>query len=735
MLETIGTLEQLTDLVTRCNSCVLRAGATQTVPGVGLPHAKYLIIGEAPGREEDEMGVPFIGASGRDLNKYLVLANIDINDCYITNIVKCRPPKNRTPKKQEWKLCSQYLWEEIRLVDPEVIITVGSTPLALFSDEGITQLHGTMFEWKAPWGKTFKVIAHYHPAACFHAPRLKAVLLNDWEFCPKIVRDEFIFVEPTRSNFPHYIGLDTENDIGGSLSNWSIAYRKGDEILVEPYCGVDKKVRFGDSIAVIHNAKHDLRVLKRHGMDVPTKYECTMIGAYCLGLGRQAEDKDENGDTGMVGGLGLKYLARRRLGMQMNSWMIAKEFDADGQKLYNARDSVAHLLLGEDMRPVMPEHYYTIDMPLLPVLMRMEDNGIMVDRSKLQVYKESLAAEMATISLPLNPQSPLQVANYVYGTLGITPTVFAKSGAPSTGAEALETIDDPVVDEILRWRGLHTEYNNFAKNYLSRLTLEDRIHPTFKQTSTATGRLSCAEPNLQNPSRTSDIRTMFIAPPRKTLVCMDYKQLELYVIAAITQDPKLLTAALAQVNFHQNTADETGFEYHDAKTLNYLMTFGGGEYKISQQFHVPMYKAKEIKEHYFETYPGLQKYMLEQEGIAKREKKVTNYFGRVRRLDAMFAGNYKTQQEGIREAINTPIQGTAGDIVKRAMIRLDKEAGYPMLLQVHDELLFEVPTRSANEFAHWLKDFVPTITEIKGVTFPIDVGIGKSWKDAKHNTI
>ncbi len=142
----MNNLDQLAQEITQCQACELRMNATCPVAGHGSVGAKYFLIGEAPGKEEDAVGIPFVGSAGRRLDKLLALANIDINDCYLSNVVRCRPPQNRDPRKKEIKACVDFLWQEIRLVKPQYVITLGSTPLGLFCPYGVRQMHGTMFE-------------------------------------------------------------------------------------------------------------------------------------------------------------------------------------------------------------------------------------------------------------------------------------------------------------------------------------------------------------------------------------------------------------------------------------------------------------------------------------------------------------------------------------------------------------------------------------------------------------
>jgi DNA polymerase len=185
------SLKQIESDILQCQRCDLRTTATLPVPGHGCVGAKYLLIGEAPGRQEDEAGVPFVGLAGKRLDKLLALAGIDLNDCYLSNVCRCRPPENRTPRKKEIKACQEFLWREIELVKPETIITLGATPLGLFAKSGgVSQLHGTVLEVDGQ-----RILPQYHPAAALHSPRLWATMLDDWENLPEVVPHDFQIVE------------------------------------------------------------------------------------------------------------------------------------------------------------------------------------------------------------------------------------------------------------------------------------------------------------------------------------------------------------------------------------------------------------------------------------------------------------------------------------------------------------------------------------------------------------
>lgn len=214
-------LKDLNQQIKTCTKCNLREECTAPVCGLGSAGAKYFIIGEAPGKTEDEKGVPFIGAAGKKLDKLIALGNISLNDIYLTNTVKCRPPNNDKPKKRQTKTCCEWLWQELELVNPQYIITLGAVPLSLFTDVGIGKMHGTLLDIKGR-----KLIAQYHPAASLHQPRLWAAMLDDWENLPKQVPHSYT-LKPESRIPPEILSLDTESagEGGFTVGDWSIAYR------------------------------------------------------------------------------------------------------------------------------------------------------------------------------------------------------------------------------------------------------------------------------------------------------------------------------------------------------------------------------------------------------------------------------------------------------------------------------------------------------------------------------
>jgi DNA polymerase I-like protein with 3'-5' exonuclease and polymerase domains len=511
------------------------------------------------------------------------------------------------------------------------------------------------------------VIAQFHPAASLHQPRLLATMLNDWEYLPSKADANYVIVEDKEpvGTLNNLTSLDVENDEHGQIGQWSIAYRDlSGQLTVHPYQGAKPELLVPGKV-VFHNAKYDLRVLRANGMPTPKPENVldTMIAAYCLGLGRQEpRDTGKSGDN-LVGGLGLKYLARRHLGMRMKTW---QEVSGHPELIpeYNAADSVATYLLFEKWKPILPQHFWDIDMPLLDVLMTMEDRGIKVDPEFLKSYAEEIDGHLDEIKkdLPLNPYATKEVAKYVYETLGYPVTRRTDTGQPSVEKELLETIDDPIIRRILEYKEFYQERKTYLGSYVNRLDIDNRIHCEFKQTSTSTGRLSAARPNLQNVTKDtsthpSKLRDLFVADGGKILVRADWSQIELRVFAALAQDERMLKALTSGEDIHQVTADMLGVSRDDAKINNFLTLYGGTPWAISREFHIPIDKARAFQKDYYAKFPGVKKYMEEQRARAIEERKVYNYYGRCCRLDGMFSDDWKTKEDDIRLAINMPIQG------------------------------------------------------------------------------
>jgi uracil-DNA glycosylase family 4 len=732
----LDSLELLAEEIRACTRCELRENCTQPVIGFGDVGAKYLLIGEAPGKDEDKSGIPFCGSSGRKLDQLLPLAGIHPNDVYITNVCRCMPPKLGTerqhPKKKQIAKCIDFLWREIEIIKPEKIITLGGVPLSLFCKYGVRQTHGTSFFFNVPKYKNTEIISQYHPAASLHSPRLWADILGDWQHLPEKVPSDYIVCPKETLNLTGMplASLDTETDGAGGLGQWSVAYRDGSgQLTVTPFKGRQHGLDYGLCPVAFHNAKYDLRELAKNGMPIPKNFHCTMIQAYCMDLGKQAPKDDSKNRSGsnMVGGLGLKYLARRHLGMEMIKW---EDVQNEPEKVpeYNAKDSVATYLLAEKWLPVLPRHYFDIDQPLLLVLMAMEDRGIMIDPDYLQEYAKELDNRLANFdeSVQYLASHTQDLQSYIYGTLEIEPWSFTDTGMPSVDADVLEKIDDPLIKQILEYKTLFKDKGTYVDSYIKKRDFDNRVHAEFKQTSTSTRRLSCANPNLQNVDKVGNMRKLFIVKAGHKMVRLDFHLIEFGALAVLAKDAKLIEA-FQHGDVHQESANAMGIDRDTAKHINFLMQNGGTAWGMSSTYGLPLDLCKGYFDTYFKRFPALKRFQDETVAKALKTKEVYGYFGSHHRIDALFAQDWRIRKDGEKEVKTYPMQNLAAEIVKLAMIDLHYKHSAPILAQIHDELLFEVPEKDAMEYGLWLKKYVPKITLVDGIEFPVAVSVGNNW--------
>lgn len=402
--------------------------------------------------------------------------------------------------------------------------------------------------------------------------------------------------------------------------------------------------------------------------------------------------------------------------------------------------------------------YEGIEMPLRPVLARMEQAGMLVDRTALEQFGETLKTGIAVLEQEIygqagqtfNLNSTQQLGKVLFEDMGLPPVKKTKTGY-STSAEVLEKLRDrhPIIDNILNYRQL-TKLNSTYVEGLSKVIGPDgRVHTCFQNTVTATGRLSSAEPNLQNiPVRTelgAEIRKMFTARPGWTLVDADYSQIELRLLAHMAGDEKMIESFLTGEDIHARTAsqvfgippEEVTHELRRrAKAVNFGIVYGISGFSLAQDIGVTQKEAKTYMEKYLETFSGVRAYMYNIKKQAKEDGYVSTVYGRRRWLPELASSNFNLRSFGERVALNMPIQGTAADVMKLAMIKVDhrlRAEGLKarLILQVHDELIVECP---ADEEA---KVRALLVEEMEGagqfaVPLLTEAGTGRTWAEAKE---
>jgi len=399
------------------------------------------------------------------------------------------------------------------------------------------------------------------------------------------------------------------------------------------------------------------------------------------------------------------------------------------------------------------ELYKTIEMPLVYALDSMEKAGILVDRQALENYAALLKDQIDTLTKeihdkagePFNINSTQQLGVILFEKLGISGGKKTKTGY-STAADVLEKIADQheIVPKILRYRAITKLYSTYAYGLTEYIAPDGRIHGTFNQTIAATGRISSTEPNLQNiPVRTAEgkeIRRVFVPQEGCTFVDADYSQVELRILAALSGDEKLIAAYRDAVDVHTLTASEvfhvpvdevTSEMRRNAKAVNFGIVYGISAFGLGEGLSISRKEANEYINKYFDSYPKVREYLESSVAHAKENGYVTTYFGRIRPIPELKSSNFMQRSFGERIAMNSPIQGTAADIMKIAMNRVDealKGMKSRIVLQVHDELLIETAEDELEEVMALVKDCMEHAADLP-VSLSVEVKSGATWYD------
>ena len=417
-----------------------------------------------------------------------------------------------------------------------------------------------------------------------------------------------------------------------------------------------------------------------------------------------------------------------------------------------------HSVLDEELaRQGMQKLYYDIELPLCSVLYRMEKSGVTIDREQLEQFGDMLAKRIADCETtiysyadePFNINSTKQLGELLFEKLGLPPVKKTKTGY-STNADVLEKLRSkhPIIPAIMDYRMLTKLKSTYADGLMKSIGSDGRIHTTFQNLVTATGRLSSTEPNLQNiPVRTdlgAEIRKMFIPAEGNVLVDADYSQIELRVLAHIAKDDKMCAAFAGGMDIHTVTASQvfgvspdevTALQRRHAKAVNFGIVYGISEFSLADDIGVSRYEARAYIDNYLANYPGVREYMKQVVADARRDGYTTTMYGRRRQIPELTSSNYNIRQSAERIALNTPIQGTAADLIKLAMIHVDAALTemYPqakLLLQVHDELIIECPCEIADDVARLISQKMEQVAQFN-VPLLAEAKWGRSWYDAK----
>ncbi|RMH93176.1 DNA polymerase I [Lysobacter pythonis] len=522
---------------------------------------------------------------------------------------------------------------------------------------------------------------------------------------------------------------------------------------LRPFLADPRKRKIGQ------HGKYDLHVLRRHGIEVRGYTEDTLLQSFVLDSG-QRHDMDSQAKR-VLGLDTIPYSAVAGKGAKQISFA---EVAIDDATRYAAEDADITLRLCRAQSPklaaapALEKVYRDIEMPLVPVLERVEANGVLIDGEELRrqsadLGKRMLDAQRKATEIAgrtLNLDSPKQLAALLYDELKLPVLVKTPGGAPSTNEEALEAIADQheLPRVILDYRGLAKLRGTYTDKLPEMVNPDTgRVHTSYHQAGAATGRLASSDPNLQNiPIRSEDgrrIRRAFVAPPGRKLVACDYSQIELRIMAHLSEDPALITAfergddihrATAAEVFGKPIADVSANERRAAKAINFGLIYGMSAFGLARQLGVPRAEAQDYIALYFTRYPGVRDYMERTREQARGQGFVETVFGRRLYLPYIHSRNQAQRAGAERAAINAPMQGTAADIIKRAMVAIDgwlaahREHAL-MILQVHDELVFEADECFLPALVEGVTARMTGAAELR-VPLVVDCGTGINWDEA-----
>jgi len=508
------------------------------------------------------------------------------------------------------------------------------------------------------------------------------------------------------------------------------------------------------------NLKYDANVLANYGITLRGIAHDSMLESYVLDATGSRHDMDT---------LALKYLGEKTTHFEEVAGKGAKQITFNAVAIeqaapYAAEDAAVTLKLHQTLWPKLESEvclstlYRDIELPLVPILSRIERNGARVDRQLLADQSHELGERLATLEQSahdlagqaFNLGSPKQLGEILFQKLELPVLKKTPKGAPSTAEDVLAelALDYPLPAVLMEYRSL----SKLRSTYTDRLPdMIDpgtgRVHTSYHQAVTATGRLSSSDPNLQNiPIRTAEgrrIRQAFCAPAGRSIVAADYSQIELRIMAHLSQDKGLLGAFGANLDVHSATAaevfgvpleDVSSDQRREAKAINFGLIYGMSAFGLAKQLRLGRHEAQAYIDRYFERYPGVADYMTQTRELAHSQGYVETLFGRRLYLPEINARNKQRQMAAERTAINAPMQGTAADIIKLAMIAVDEwlsktDIDALMIMQVHDELVFEVADTEVATLTSAIPDLMADVASLD-VPLLVEAGVGTNWDQA-----
>lgn len=517
-----------------------------------------------------------------------------------------------------------------------------------------------------------------------------------------------------------------------------------------------------DAIAKVgQNLKYDASVLARYDIELKGIKFDTMLASYVYNSVGGKHDMDS---------LALRFLQHSCISFEQiagkgKAQLTFNQIDLEQASPYAAEDADVTFRLHQRLNAELEKNealnriYQDIEVPLVPVLSRIERTGVLIDDMLLGAQSQEIAARLDELEQKafeiagqeFNLSSPKQLQTIFFEKMGLPVIKKTPSGAPSTNEEVLQelALDYPLPKLILEYRGLAKLKSTYTDKLPKMINSETgRVHTSYHQAVTATGRLSSTDPNLQNiPIRNEEgrrIRQAFIAPHGWKILAVDYSQIELRIMAHLSGDKALLDAFKNGKDIHAATAAEiigvdidqlTSEQRRRAKAINFGLIYGMSAFGLSKQLGIPRGEAQQYMDTYFERYPGVMQYMEDTRSLAAEKGYVETIFGRRLHLPEIKSRNGMRRKAAERAAINAPMQGTAADIIKKAMLLVDEwvqaegEGKVKLLMQVHDELVFEVESSSLSEIESKIQKLMESAAELD-VPLVAEAGHGDNWDQA-----
>lgn len=785
-----------------CTECPLHESAQAVcLIGDGPVPCRLMIVGEAPGYREDQISRPFSGRSGQLLDAELTKVGLDRKDIFVTNAVKCRPPENKTPTRGQQKTCFHYFEDEIEHVQPEFILLLGNTALNVIKKSGIMKHRGELFQlgeatvlatvhpaavlrnprFEQLFRTDLGTWARLSKGASSSAKRGRSFLCNDRRAVQQVVARTLessavaydLETSGTEDFHPEAqiatIAIATEPGLSFVIPIHHPEARWKDPQKVLDVLG--RALAYTKAKRIAHNAKFDDRWLQRFGAHVEADFD-TMLAAHML---------DENRFKG------LKPLSQMLLGV--DPW---KDIDFSKESAlttplkplarYNAKDADYTLRLYYLFREQLldPAERRTLRlfklliMPASRAITQIERNGIWVDNERLAKRRIEVNSKLEEINKALieetgemaNWNSPMQIAAILFDQMGLPLLETTAAGRPSTKESVLLRLrhDYPVCQLLLDWR----KYAKYNSTYLTRWAeIQDqnsRIHPNYKIAGTVTGRLSSGKEegskgrglNVQQVPRDPFIRGILGAPPGWKFVEADFSQIELRIAAHYANEPTLLRIFNMGGDPHMTMAMKmtgkpkelvTSEERKKAKAVNFGFLFGMGWKKFidyardNYDVVVTEAEARRIRDQFFEQYAALQAWHERQRRLVRRYHRVQSLIGRVRHLPDIMSEDKEVAAEAERQAINSPVQGLASDMMLLAMVILHDKVNpkeVRIVGTVHDSLLFEIREDVVDKWVPVIKDTMENLpmkkkfgVELK-VPITVDIKVGQHWSETEE---